>query len=130
MRRLLPCIVLAVGLLAFGASAAPSAIARAFGNTIVSTYPDGRTAELWLQPAGAYNAMGRRGDRSSGHWKIKGQQLCLKQASPFPAPFSYCTAIPAADPNASWTAKAVTGEQIRVKLVKGRYVGHPRPAAS
>jgi hypothetical protein len=33
------------------------------------------------------------------------------------APFSYCTAVP---DGASWSAKAVTGEPIRVKLVSGR----------
>ena len=37
----------------------------AFGNTIVSTYPDGRQAQLWLHPDGSYTAEGRRLDRSS-----------------------------------------------------------------
>lgn len=131
MRPVIIGLGLVAGLVAAGAFAAtPSEVTRAFGNTIVSTYPDGRTAELWLQPSGGYTAMGRRGDRSAGHWKVKGAQLCLKQSRPIPFPITYCTALPAADSNASWTAKAVTGEPIRVKLVKGRFEGHPRPAAS
>lgn len=96
----------------------PPIIQKAFGNTIVSTYPDNRKAELWLQPSGAYTAMGRRGDRSSGRWTIDGDKLCLKQQHPFAPPFfRYCTPIPTRD---HWTTKAVTGETIQVRLVKGR----------
>jgi len=115
---------------ASGASAGDFRVARAFGNTIVSTYPDGRTAELWLKADGSYTAQGRRGDRSSGRWAVKGDKLCLKQARPFPAPFSYCTSIPPAGMSKPWRAKAVTGERISVRLVEGRYVGKPRPSAT
>ena len=97
-----------------------SPVQAAFGSTIVSTYPDGRTAELYLQPDGGYTAKGRRGDGSSGHWKVDDGKLCLNQSSPLPVPFSYCTPIPRKGLHGTWTAKAVTGEQIRVKLVKGR----------
>lgn len=91
----------------------------AFGNTIVSTYPDGRQAQLWLHPDGSYTAEGRRLDRSSGRWKIKGQKVCLKQSKPHAYPFSYCAALPPGGVGASWSGKAVTGEAIRIKLVKG-----------
>jgi hypothetical protein len=111
-----------------GAEASP--LRAAFGSTIVSVYPDGRTAELWLQPGGAYTAKGRRGDGSSGHWKVSDGKLCLSQSSPFPAPFSFCTPIPAGHLNTPWSAKAVTGEAIRVRLVKGRYEGVTRPASN
>lgn len=112
------------------AVAPPASVAAAFGNTIVSTYPDGRTAELWLQQDGGYSAEGRRGDRSSGHWTVKNDKLCLKQARPLPAPFSYCTQIPSGGINATWTAKAVTGEVLQVQLVRGVRAGRPREAAS
>jgi len=97
-----------------------SAIKAAFGNTIISTYPDGRTAELWLQPGGDYTAEGRRHDRSSGHWKLKGEKLCLKQSHPIPVPFTFCTPVAAARMGASWAGKAVSGEPIRIKLVRGK----------
>mgnify|MGYP001551547243 CR=1 FL=1 len=100
------------------------------GGTIVSTYPDGRTAELYLQRDGSYQARGRRGDPSSGHWKVKDDQLCLSQSRPLPVPFSYCTPIPSTGLHASWSAKAVTGEPIRVRLVKGHYEGKARLAAN
>jgi hypothetical protein len=119
MIRTIACLAASASLIAATAHAAPTAVQAAFGNTIVSTYPDGRKAELWLQPGGAYVAKGRRGDASSGHWSVKGAKLCLKQAHPFPAPFTFCTPIPSNGLNGTWSAKAVTGEAIKVKLVKG-----------
>jgi hypothetical protein len=106
-----------------GARADPSPVDKAFGNTIVSTYPDGRTAELWLKPDGSYTAEGRRHDPSRGHWHVKGARLCLNQVRPVPSPFSYCTAIPAEGMGKAWPAKAVTGERISVRLVHGRHSG-------
>ena len=112
---------LALGFAAAGlsAAAAPSGLEAAFGNTIVSTYPDGRTAELRLQRDGRYMARGRRHDPSSGKWTAKGDKLCLKQSSPFPAPFAYCAPMIRGGVGTSWTGKAVTGEPIRLKLVSG-----------
>jgi hypothetical protein len=119
MIRTLACLAIAASLAGFAAHATPASVQEAFGNTILSTYPDGRKAELWLQPSGVYSAKGRRGDASSGHWSIKAAKLCLKQAHPFPAPFTFCTPLPSNGLNGTWSAKAVTGEAIKVKLVKG-----------
>jgi hypothetical protein len=123
IRRIL-ILALSASLLGSAATAASSPVSKAFGNTIVSTYPDGRVAELWLQPGGAYTAEGRRGDMSSGRWSVKGAKLCLKQSKPIGVPFSFCTPIPKAGLGASWSAKAVTGEAIRVRLVAGHVSGH------
>lgn len=101
-------------------SAARSPVEAAFGNTVVSTYPDGRTGLLWLKHDGTYTAKGRRRTGSSGRWTMKGPQVCLKQARPVRVPMSYCTVIPANAAGAVWDAKAVTGETIRVKIVRGR----------
>jgi hypothetical protein len=110
-----------LGLLIAPATAiANTPIDGAFGNTIVSTYPDGRTARLWLHPDGSYDAKGRRGDPSSGRWSLKGARVCLRQAKPFPAPFSFCTGIGEARVGAAWKGKAVTGEAISIRLVKGQ----------
>ncbi len=117
------CVVVLCG-------AAPSPIDAAFGGTIVSTYPDGRTAELYLQRDGSYTARGRRGDPSNGRWKLNDDKLCLSQSSPLPVPFAFCTPIPAGNLRSAWSAKAVTGETIRVRLVKGRYEGKARLAAN
>jgi len=93
-----------------------ASLAPAFKGTIVSTYPDGRQGKLWLSEDGSYKAAGRRGDLSSGHWKVKGDKVCLSQAHPIPAPFAFCTPKPT---STVWTAKAVSGEPIKVKVVKG-----------
>lgn len=98
---------------------AASPLAPAFGNTVVSTYPDGRTGLLWLQPDGTYTAKGRRRTASSGRWELAGEKVCLKQSKPVAVPMRYCTPIPRAG-GATWSAKAVTGETIRVKIVPGR----------
>ena len=99
-----------------GAAAAPDSLARAFGNTVVSTYPDGRTGLLWLKRDGTYAAKGRHRTSSSGTWTLKGEKMCLNQKRPIGVPFAYCTALPT---STTWTAKAVTGEPITVRIVKG-----------
>ena len=128
--RKAPSLVAAVGLAVLCGAADRSLVSAAFGNTIVSTYPDGRTAELWLHPDGGYDAMGRRKDPSSGHWKVKGEKVCLKQKKPIPVPFTYCAAIMPGGVGASWTGKAVTGEPIRIRLVRGRAYGSPASAVA
>jgi hypothetical protein len=94
----------------------PAELGKAFGNTVVSTYPDGRTALLWLKRDGAYDAKGRRRTPSSGTWALKGGKVCLKQLRPMHAPFNYCTPLPSGD---TWKARAVTGEPITVRIVPG-----------
>jgi hypothetical protein len=105
------------GALAKSADAsADASLAPAFRGTIISTYPDGRTAKLWLNADGRYTAAGRRGDRSSGHWKVKGGEVCLSQSRPIPSPFSFCTPKPT---TSTWRAKAVSGEPITVHVERG-----------
>ncbi len=117
MRAILSVLAFAAACPCLAAETSP--VDPAFGNTIVSTYPDGRKAELWLHPDGSYSAEGRGHDPSSGHWKVKDEKLCLKQARPFSFPFSFCTPVIQGGIGTTWTTKAVTGEPIRVQLVKG-----------
>lgn len=95
-------------------------LAPAFGNTLVSTYPDGRTARMWLAADGRYQGQGRRGGASSGVWRVWDGQVCLSQRRPIPFPRAFCTPIVRGGVGTSWTARAVTGETIRVRLVAGR----------
>ncbi len=107
-----------------------ASVSAAFGNTIVSTYPDGRKAELWLAPGGTYTAEGRKGDHSGGRWSVKGRRLCLKQSRPIAIPFSFCTPIPQAGMGQAWSAKAQTGEPITVKVVRGHVEGPAQARSS
>lgn len=97
-----------------------SDLAPAFGNTLLSTYPDGRTARMWLQDGGRFEGRGRRGGLSSGVWRVRNGEVCFSQRRPIPLPGSYCTPIVRGGIGASWTARAVTGETIRVDLIAGR----------
>lgn len=97
---------------AAGAASTTPTLEKAFHGTIVSTYPDGRTAELWMNPDGTYTSMGRRHDRNHGHWKVRGEKVCFRRGI-----FGYCTSIPN---GSEFTTRAVTGETIRVRLVPGR----------
>ena len=94
------------------ASSAPPQLEKAFRGTIVSTYPDGRKAELWLKPDGSYVSEGRRHDRHTGRWSRRGDKVCFRRMI-----FTYCTAIPN---TTAFTTKAVTGERIQVRLEPGR----------
>lgn len=92
----------------------------AFGNTLVSTYPDGRTARMWLQRDGVYEGQGRRGGLSQGVWRVREGQVCFSQRRPIPMPGRFCTPIVPGRIGATWTAQAMTGETIRVSLLEGR----------
>ncbi|HEX8231934.1 MAG TPA: hypothetical protein VF559_01130 [Caulobacteraceae bacterium] len=114
------CAALALAVAAPALSVEVADLEPAFANTIVSTYPDGRKAKLWLNRDGSYRAQGRRGKPSSGVWSLKGEKLCLKQKKPVAGPFSYCTPVHGGGVGTSWTGKAVTGEKITIQVVAGR----------
>lgn len=102
------------------AIAAESELKPAFGNTIVSTHPDGRQAKLWLNRDRTYAAQGRKGQASSGVWKVKGKKLCLSQRKPISLPLSYCKAVPPVALGGQWSDIAVTGERVKNRLVRGK----------
>lgn len=108
-----------LALVATAALAVPP-IEAAFGNTVVTTFPNGQTQQLWLAQGGAYTAKGRRGQDSSGRWRLKGEEVCLQQLKPFPAPIVYCTPVPQDAATATWTSKAVNGQPITLKMVPGK----------
>jgi hypothetical protein len=100
---------------------APDApVAAAFGNTVVTTYPDGRTQQIWLAPDGRWSGISRTRKELAGKWTLKGDKLCMRQQTPPTLPFSYCTAFPQdAHVGAAWTSKDFVGTPIQLKLVRG-----------
>ncbi len=94
------------------------AVAAAFGNTVLSIYPDGRAQKIWLQPDGAWTGLSRRGNPLAGTWRMKGEKVCLKQSKPPTLPLSFCEPFPE-DPAKGIDAKDLTGTPIHLKLVKG-----------
>jgi hypothetical protein len=102
------------------ATATPS-LDAAFGNTIVSTYPSGRSAKLWLEQDGTYSARGAKGAPSGGTWSTKDGGLCLKQRKPYPAPVTYCSSIPEnAKIGTVWDAKSLKNEPLKNRIEAGR----------
>jgi hypothetical protein len=111
--------VLAVFALAAEAAEAPSSrIAAAFGNTVMSVYPDGRSQKIWLQPDGTWTGLSRRGMPLAGKWTIRGEKVCLRQSKPPTLPISFCQVLPA-DPQAGIDSKDIIGTPIHIKLLKG-----------
>jgi hypothetical protein len=110
---LVPVLIAGAAAAAAGsASSSLPGLEKAFSGTIVSTYPDGRTAHLWMNRNGTYTSEGRRHDRHAGTWRVQGAKVCFKRGM-----FGYCTAVPT---DGEFTTKAVTGETIRVRLIPGR----------
>src|SRR5689334_24742403 len=69
-------------LLAAPAAAAPSPnVSAAFGNTILTIDPDGRSRKIWLQPDGTWTGLSRRGLDLAGKWKVEGDKVCLDRKS-------------------------------------------------
>ncbi|HEV2533367.1 hypothetical protein [Phenylobacterium sp.] len=110
-----------VGLSALNAQATElSRVAAAFGNTVLSVYPDGRTQKVWLHPDGLWDGLSRNNQALSGKWTMKADKVCLRQTRPPTLPFSYCTGFPE-DPHVgvTWTSKDMVGTPIRLTVVKG-----------
>jgi hypothetical protein len=119
---LIPTLAL---LSAFAAASAPQAaepaeakVSSAFGNTVMSIYPDGRSQKIWLKEDGSWTGLSRRGNALAGKWTAKGEKICLKQTSPPMLGFGFCQVFPD-DPAKGIDSKDLTGTKIHLKLVKG-----------
>lgn len=115
---LLTAIVLAAPITGSAEPAPPTGVSAAFGNTILTIDPDGRSRKIWLQPDGRWTGLSRRGLALAGTWKVKGDKVCLSQSKPRLIG-SMCEAFPTA-PGASVQVKDPTGKMVRIELVQGR----------
>src|SRR5688500_12200160 len=84
IRSLAPmAAVLLAAPLAPAAVAAPSAdVKAAFGNTVLTIDPDGRSRKIWLRPDGTWTGLSRRGLALAGKWTVRGEKVCLTQSKP------------------------------------------------
>jgi hypothetical protein len=99
------------------AAAAPSAnVKAAFGNTLLTIDPDGRSRKIWLQPDGSWTGLSRRGLDLAGKWTVKGDKVCLSQSKPRLFG-SMCETFPTE--GAGEQAKDPNGTTVRLKVVKG-----------
>ena len=104
--------------MAVRAADTPSAnVKAAFGNTLLTIDPDGRSRKIWLQPDGTWTGLSRRGLDLAGKWKTDGDKVCLTQSKPA-LPGSLCQTFPP-DLKSGVESKDPTGKTIKLKLVKG-----------
>ena len=63
------------------AAEADSPMAGAFGNTLVSTAPNGAVTQTYIDPDGTYRSIALGMD-SRGRWNVWRGQICYSQTSP------------------------------------------------
>ena len=125
MNRHLPSLAIAVAAaaIATGATAASEPTAQvkpAFGNTVLSIYPDGRSQKIWMHPDGSWDGQSRRGTPLAGRWNVKDGKVCMKQSKPPTLPVAFCTAFPDNTyVGVTWASKDMSGAPIQLKVVKG-----------
>ena len=102
------------------AAGAPTAdVTAAFGNTLLTIDPDGRSRKLWLEPNGAWTGLSRRGHELAGKWKTEGDRVCLSQSKPA-LPGSLCQPWPASLKVGGPAVRDPSGKSGQLKLVEGR----------
>jgi hypothetical protein len=95
-------------------------VAPAFGNTVLATYPDGRSQKIWLHPDGSWDGLSRKDTPLAGHWRLAGDKVCMRQSRPPTLPLSFCTPFPAhGEPGVQWASHDAIGTPIRLSLQKG-----------
>jgi hypothetical protein len=105
--------------LASPAAAGPQAdVNRAFGNTVLTIDPDGRSRKIWLKPDGTWTGLSRRGLDLAGTWTVNGDKVCLRQSKPR-LPGSMCEKFPT-EFGVAVRTKDPTGKSVQLKLVKGQ----------
>lgn len=120
MRRIVLSAVAAVALWGAGAAQAQD-LSAAFGNTVISTYPDGGTVRHFFDPNGAYRALWSDGRELTGQWSLDGDRVCLSRMRPVMLPFGrFCTALVSANIGESWQSRDPLGRRVRNQLVRGR----------
>ncbi|HEX2817183.1 MAG TPA: hypothetical protein VHN39_12345 [Phenylobacterium sp.] len=125
MNRTFFILAAALAASSLNARAAPPAanVATAFGNTVVSIDPDGRSRKIWLQPDGSWTGLSRRGLALAGKWTVKGEKICMSQSKP--RLFGDLCQVFPSDPKTGIDTKDPTGTPIHLKLVKGHIEKYP-----
>lgn len=104
--------------LAVQAAPATANVQAAFGNTLLTVDPDGRSRKIWLKPDGSWTGLSRRGLALAGSWTVQGDKVCLSQSKPR-LPGTMCNRFPT-EPGATLQTKDPSGKTVQLKLVKGR----------
>lgn len=117
LRTLAAATVAAVCLLAGPGHAG---IDAAFGNTVLSRYPDGGWVKHWFNPDGTYAAQFSDGRRLSARWSVQGERVCLTNIRPNMLIPRFCTAMIDANIGETWHSRDPLGRRVQNVLLAGR----------
>lgn len=95
-------------------------INAAFGNTVLSRYPDGGWVKHWFNPDGTYAAQFSDGRRLSARWAVRGEKLCLTNIRPNMLIPRFCTEMIDADVGETWQSRDPLGRRVSNVLIAGR----------
>ena len=118
------CAVVISSLALFTASQTQARVSRdmepAFGNTIVSQYPDGGWVRHMFERDGNYRAVFSDGRRINGQWSREGDKLCLNNIRPRFLLSRFCSKFYEVEMGDIWVARDPLGRRVRNELVPGR----------
>ena len=92
----------------------------AFGNTVLSRYPDGGWVKHWFNPDGSYAAQFSDGRRLAARWSVQGERVCLTNIRPNMLIPRFCTAMIDADVGDTWSSRDPLGRRVSNVLIAGR----------
>ena len=118
--RMAAMVVMATTLAIGVAAPARADMAAAFGNTIVSRYPNGKWVKHFFEPGGGYRAEFQDGRRMTARWAVEGDQVCLTNIRPVSILRRYCTPLVEAGIGDTWAARDPLGRRVSNTLVAGR----------
>ncbi|MBD7940336.1 hypothetical protein H9656_02945 [Brevundimonas sp. Sa3CVA3] len=96
------------------------AMQAAFGNTVISHYPDGHWVKHWFDRDGGYRAEFWDGRRLTARWVREGDKVCLNQIRPRMILSRFCTPLVQASVGETWPGRDPLGRRVRNELVAGR----------
>jgi hypothetical protein len=118
MLRMIAVATFAVACLTAGPGKAD--MNSAFGNTVISRYPDGGWVKHWFNPDGSYSAQFSDGRRLAARWAVEGERICLTNMRPNMLIPRFCTTMIEADIGDTWHSRDPLGRRVQNSLVRGR----------
>lgn len=103
-----------------GPAGANGGMTAAYGNTILSTYPDGGWVKHWFDPDNSYAARFSDGRRLTARWRIEGRNVCLTNIRPNMFVPRFCSRMVEARVGDTWTSRDPLGRRVSNTLVAGR----------
>jgi hypothetical protein len=95
-------------------------IDAAFGNTVLTSYPDGGWVKHWFNPDGSYSAQFSDGRRLSARWNVRGERVCLSNIRPNMLIPRFCTTMMDVEVGETWQSRDPMGRRVRNVLMAGR----------